>query len=390
METSTHSYTVQPVENSLTEVGSLEENVREINSLEELPYYVKFTVKTLSSKRTMHIATVLVFFVHVHTFFFMSQLTGSVGAGGALAFSFYLGHLCDFLPLPDFSKGFFLDILLSNRATAKKLNNEIKMGIIGAGFFMMFMVLPLFSIFLTYPFSQGNLLGPNTFIITLVGFIVSYPCGVIANLFSGGVVLMPGLTTLWKKKVRAYVKKVRDILVSNETNVESIVDQLSKEQEKINSFARQMSKGLNMFYSVHIVCAIWWASVAAFFIATPTTTTTSRIAVMAGFSLILFMCIGWMWSTLRGVSKPNLIWEEAILEFLSDAKIQHAKVNKLGWSSSIFNEWIGSHECKGLTAFGTHITSAIVMKGFSAFASIFTVGLYFVAREEIREIFQGA
>ena len=152
---------------------------------------------------------------------------------------------------------------------------------------MMIMVIPLFSIFLTYPFSQGDLLGPNTFVITLVGFIVSYPCGLITNLFSGGVMLMPGLTPLWKKKVRTYVKKVRDILVSNVTNVESIVDQLSKEQEKINSFARQMSKGLNMFYSVHIVTAIWWASVAAFFIATPTTTTTSRIGVLVGFSAIL-------------------------------------------------------------------------------------------------------
>ena len=41
---------------------------------------------------------------------------------------------------------------------------------------------------------------------------------------------------------------------------------------------------------------------------------------------------------------------------------------------------------KGLRAFGEQITIHIVKQGFSLFASIITVGIYFAAREELKSL----
>lgn len=88
---------------------------------------------------------------------------------------------------------------------------------------------------------------------------------------------------------------------------------------------------------------------------------------------------------LEGLSQPNHVWEETRRELLSDAKIQQAKI-EMGWSVQVFNEWIENHECRGMRALGIQVTSGIVRKSFSAFASFLTIGVYLLAREEIRDI----
>ena len=122
--------------------------------------------------------------------------------------------------------------------------------------------------------------------------------------------------------------------------------------------------------------------IEAFFLVTPIGG-SYRSSVIGLFSFLFVMTIGFLYVNIKAVTKPNRVWEESKLQFLSDAKIHHAQV-KLGWTSVRFNHWIDSHECKGLKVFNVHLTSSLAQKAFSAFASVITVGIYFLAREELR------
>ena len=173
------------------------------------------------------------------------------------------------------------------------------------------------------------------------------------------------------------------MITSNDTK--SIINELSKEQKRISIFAQKMSTGLNSFYTYQLIANISWIAIGVFFIATPGIGGNSRVGVLIAFTFLLMMCLGWLYNTLRGIGKANNVWENAIKLHLSDSKIQDAKV-RLGWSEAIFNAWINNHECKGLRAFGEQITIHIVKQGFSLFASIITVGIYFAAREELKSL----
>ena len=67
--------------------------------------------------------------------------------------------------------------------------------------------------------------------------------------------------------MKAYLKRVREILImeNNEINMENgkekidyIVNELSNEQIKIDTFASKMSKGLSPYYSsMIIICTLF-------------------------------------------------------------------------------------------------------------------------------------
>ena len=203
-------------------------------------------------------------------------------------------------------------------------------------------------------------------------------------MYGGGVVMIPSMSVIWENKVKEYLKNVRNILILENSNTKSIINELSKEQKRMSTFARKMSIGLNSFYTFQLLACLSWVAIGAFFIATPGAGgKNSRLGTLITFSCLFMMCLGWLFNTLRGIGRANRVWENAIKLYLSDAKIQDAKV-RLGWSEAIFNAWLYNHECKGLKAFGEQITTQVIRRGFSLFASIITVGIYFAAREELR------
>ena len=122
----------------------------------------------------------------------------------------------------------------------------------------------------------------------------------------------------------------------------------------------------------------------AFFLVTPIEAVIVPVLSVC-FLFLFIMTIGFLYVYINSVTKPNRVWEETKMQLLSDAKIHHAQV-KLGWTSVRFNHWIDSHECKGLKVFNVHLTSSLAQKAFSLFASVITIGVYFLAREELRSL----
>ena len=74
--------------------------------------------------------------------------------------------------------------------------------------------MPTFIYFFTVPFAQSEMLGKNTFYITVAGTIVSYVFAAIVSIYGVGTsLLVPMLTPIWEAKVNAYLQSVRKILI---------------------------------------------------------------------------------------------------------------------------------------------------------------------------------
>jgi len=390
------SYTVPINENNNN--NNIEQN-NELNSsqngntIDDLPPFLKATVIRFANPMFRKLLVLIVALCQLMHVFVWSQITQSVVAGTILYILFVVSVLVEFLSPPNFSQGFFLEILLLDMKKAEKISTEIKNGAYVNLILSMLIVMPTFIYFFTVPFAQSEMLGKNTFYITVSGTIVSYVFAAIVSIYGVGTsLLVPMLTPIWEAKVNAYLQSVRKILIMEnyEVNMENgkekseyIVNELYNGQIQIDKFASKMSKGLSPYYtSVTIICTLY-VVVSAIFIITPSLGSGARINIIICFTLMGLTMLYWLYVTLQGLSQPSRMWEEKKLELLSDAKMQQAKIN-MGWTPEIFNEWIENHQCKGLKAFGFYVTSASVRKGFSAFASVLTIAVYFLAREELR------
>lgn len=146
--------------NSIYAVGAdgQDEQERQSESLvppnkKDLPVFLR-TVVTVSAKVVYKQSMVLLYLVsQVQGFFVWYQITQSFVSGATLAFLFGLSGAADVYFQPDFSRGFFLSILLSDLSHTKKLDKTVKNGIIGNVVVTSIMTF-LFTYFFVVPFQS--------------------------------------------------------------------------------------------------------------------------------------------------------------------------------------------------------------------------------------------
>ena len=362
-------------------------------TIKDLPVFLRKVV-TNSAKVTYKRTMVLLYFVgQVKGFFVWYQITQSSVVGGFVALSFALGGACDIYFMPDFSQGFFLSLLLNDLSHTKKLSKQVKSAsIANAATFGIFNL--VFTYFFVVPFANSKLLGDHTFIVTVIGTTISLLASIAVTILGVGTApLIPQCQLQWENKVKGYLKRVRRTLILEDEEVAQIedgknktswiVNKLSIEQRKIDQFARSFSNGIGAYYGQSMILCVVLLSICAIIIITPSIGANARTNVLLSLGLFVAFLLLWAYEGLKGLSGANRIWEETRRALLSDAKIQQAKI-EMGWTVEVFNEWIENHECRGLRAFGIQVTSGIVRKSYSAFVSFLTIGLYLLAREEIR------
>ena len=216
------SYTVPMNENNNNEQNN-DLNSSQGNTIDDLPSFLKATVIRHGNPIFRKLLVVIIALGHIMNIFMWSQITQSVAAGIIIYILFSASALVEFFTPPNFSHGFFLEILLLDMKKAEKINTEIKNNVYGQTAIMGIIFMPLFIYFFVLPFAQSQMLGPNTFVITVSGTIISYIMGIIISIYGMGTsLLVPMLTPIWEAKVKAYLKRVREILImeNNEINME--------------------------------------------------------------------------------------------------------------------------------------------------------------------------
>ena len=150
-------------------------------NIKDLPVFLRKLV-THSAKVTYRRSMMLLYFLaQIHTFFVWYQITQSSVVGGILAFFQALAGASDIYFQPDFSQGFFLSLLLNDLSHTKKLEKEVKGGIIG-NLAMTTIIMSVFTYFFAVPFANSKLLGDHTFIVTVTGTTIAHVAHTAVNL----------------------------------------------------------------------------------------------------------------------------------------------------------------------------------------------------------------
>ena len=145
-----------------------------LNSIDELPAYLRFSIKFAAKWRRMLILLVL---LTTPMFIMMFVgITGVLSAGVTIGVLSSTSNTFDVATPPDFSKGFFLNILLADKNLTMKLNQEMQQGLIFGTVIVGLIVFPLMIIFFALPFASGTYLGPHTFTISITALSISYVC----------------------------------------------------------------------------------------------------------------------------------------------------------------------------------------------------------------------
>ena len=145
-----------------------------LNSIDELPAYLRFSIKFAAKWRRMLILLVL---LTTPMFIMMFVgITGVLSAGVTIGVLGSTSNTFDVATPPDFSKGFFLNILLADKNLTIKLNQEMQQGLIFGTVIVGLIVFPLMIYFFALPFASGTYLGPHTFTISITALSISYVC----------------------------------------------------------------------------------------------------------------------------------------------------------------------------------------------------------------------
>ena len=202
-------------------------------------------------------------------FLAMAQMTGSIAVAASIAGLICLSN-CLMLFTADFSKGVFLEILTEDLENSRKMAKEAQLGAVF--FFVVFqiiitgMVIWLFIL----PLAQTTMLGPHTHTITIVTFISAWICSGITFAFGCSQLLLPTIPKVWGSKIKAYLTRVRNILLIPEAEItetgQSVVELLSVEQKSIEDFALQINEDLGAGNTMDITAAAFQSVVMVFFI----------------------------------------------------------------------------------------------------------------------------
>eukprot|EP00944_MAST-04C_sp_MAST-4C-sp1_P005283 g5283.t1 len=284
---------------------------------------------------------------------------------------------------PDFTKVVFLDMLLKDAKTTKKINDNIINATIGGVIFNFLVLMPMFWIFLIYPFAtmQPGMLGKYTYEITMVFGILGQLCQVASFIFSYGDYLPDQISLVHIQKIKKYLLTVRDLILNDTAEEDGmpLVDKLSMEQEKVEKWILEINKGISTFNSISIVgmsgYIIFFLNIAGGGYGVGTS------VVFSGMSLFIFMFFS---SSLYAIAKPNMVWEQQKILILNNPKVISAVLQKLKFPKENFESWLNLHNINASRAFGTKITFEKMKQAAGVLTSVFGVVMYLLLREELR------
>ena len=119
----------------------------------------------------------------------------------------------------------------------------------------------------------------------------------------------------------------------------------------------------------------------------PSAATGATRGVQVGLLVTMSCCMtGFAVRNLVGLTGPNRHWEREKKRLLNDPRIQSLVGINGEYSFERFDTWLDGHELSALRTFGVPVTQHLTRSVGSILVSTFAVVMYFVLREELRDL----
>ena len=181
-------------------------------------------------------------------------------------------------------------------------------------------------------------------------------------------------------KIKLYLEKIRAILLDDDVEDGMLLlKKLSKEQKKVETWIMAVNRGMSTYNTLYIslsfVNCTFFLTIAAGGFGIGTTIVFSLFALF----MWIFFC-----SSLYGVAKANLVWEQQKVSLLNDPEVISAVLLKLKFTAESFESWLKLHNINASRAFGTKITFEKMKQAAGVLTTIFGTVLYLLLRDEFR------
>ena len=364
--------------------GGMRGGTGALADVSELPWFLRVGLGFSSVKHPFVYVAVSLASGGIGSFLLIYWMTKSYVIAGIIGAFQGLGGVVVTM-VPDFSKGVFLELLLSDPKQTKKLASNVKSNMTGTLVIQFLVLLPLISYFCVADLVLTSFLGPHTYALVIAMTCVSFVSLIADSLFSIQLMMVPELGHVWETKILDYLGNVRSVLLAAQSAGSDATDRLSVEQEIVEKWAREVTKGTTSYNSSMLVFALTFlaAMLGILAVGMGGERSIGGIIIVSLFSLFMLMFIV---STLRSIAKPNMAWERAKTSLLNDAKVRRAVVH-MGWSEQ-WDEWLHQHEINAARTFGVKVTMTGMRRATSALTSVFTVIMYFLLRQEIQNLFR--
>ena len=330
----------------------------------------------------------------IGSFQMFTFITGSPILGAILAVCFMSGAI-SMMFIPDFSKGIFLEMLLADKEHTETIAKSIKSNAILNVLTFDLIFIPIVTYFMVVPLATTTeLLGPYTYIISPIMWTIT-----VLSLIPGAVFELGGYFSLeigrvWDIKIKNYLKIVHDILLQQdiqhndpEANIlvtgADVTDRLSIEYEKVEKWASIVNRETSGINNGTMLFSFGFALVNILLIASGVGG-KNRVATIVTLTILSILMLLWGLQTLYSAAKPSFTWENTKIKLLNDPKIQRAIV-KIGWAER-WENWLHHHELNASKIFGVKVTMSAMRNVGSAIASLFAIVMYFLLRNELREL----
>ena len=348
-----------------------------LSSIDELPSFLRRMIRNSPTqwKKTFALLAVLTQIGFGGTI--MTFITSSPAIGLIVGICWLIGDLIILLQ-PDFTCGVFLEVLLKDAKTAKKISENMFSSAVWTCVLFPCLATPAAWYFFIYPLATTKMLGESTYAITIVSGGLATVSVIPYSLLYSTQPLSDQVSLVHISKVKEYLSKIRDIILSdNGEDGVSLVDKLSHEQAKIEKWIIAINNGMTTFNSL-----------MQLFLFINNLISLIIIGSLNSIGAIIFVTVVTLfsWVTLANglyaLVKPNMVWEQQKIFLLNDAKV----ILNLKFPKENFESWLNNHNANAARIFGTKLTFAKMRQTTGALTSVLGVVLYVLLREEFRRL----
>ena len=358
---------------------SLTETNQQLHSIDDLPKFLRnaLYVSAVRYKKTFVFLELIGTLGVMGTSF--TYITSSVPIGVAAALYFTAASSCQLLS-PDFTKGVFLECLLTDLKIVKKINKDLFNMMIGFLVFDVGFLFPLIWYFFIIPLANSSMIGPTTFVTTILLASIGSVVNIVLFFFILSAQLPERVSIIHIEKIKTYINTIRVIILDhNPEDGITLTKKLSKAQKGVENWIMAINNGISTYNSLFIFISL---ANCIFFLLMA----AGGFGIGATITFSLFSLFMWYFfcSSLYAVSKANMVWEQQKILLLNDPEVISSVISKLKFPTESFESWLSLHNINASRAFGTKITFEKMKQASGILTPIFGTVFYLLLRDEFR------
>ena len=278
------------------------------------------------------------------------------------------------------------DFLFSNKRTLVQFDKTCKKHIV-KGLFTNIIIMTIVYGFIVIPMYGTLTLGIYNDAIIITFIFTSFIAAELNVFLTAGHKVMTKMFSEYRaERIREYVGYVHNTLLNNEDpEIGTKLKALTKEQRKVETFARTANRSQGRMFASKFVTNATWFIILLISAALVTTSegTKNKLRPLLVLSVMLSLMTASTIRLMSQVTAPSREWNLSVQEQLNDASLAPIVTTLFGRRAD-FNLWLDSHELAAQRILGSKVSIERLGQVGSLLISGVLIVIYFVLRDELR------